>query len=293
LNSVYKRDQENLLATLLKNERLSDFMDQVRNADSLNSKLTGLLADLKSQKSELDHQRENLEQHKGSLETLYQKQVSQKVSVTESKGAKDDILKVTKGEEARYQSLLSEIEKKKQQFFAELQSLEREALKSGAFIVHVTADGIPPKAKIFTWPYQKYYLTQSYGMTAYARRGIYGGAPHNGIDMASGFGSAIHPIGPGNILTTGTNDGWGNWASVRHDNGLVSVYAHMRAPSGLINGSRVTTSDIIGYEGSTGNSTGSHLHLSLYHDFFTYINPRNGQIYFNYFDGSLNPLDYL
>ena len=81
--------------------------------------------------------------------------------------------------------------------------------------------------------------------------------------------------------------------AVRHDGGLVSVYAHMRSPSGLTNATTVTTNDIIGYEGSTGNATGSHLHLSVYKDFFTYINEKNGQLYFNYFDGSLNPLDYL
>lgn len=67
----------------------------------------------------------------------------------------------------------------------------------------------------------------------------------------------------------------------------------MRSPSGLDNGTAVRKEDIIGFEGATGNSTGSHLHLSLYNEFFTFVNPRNGQLYFNYFDGTLNPLDYL
>ena len=91
----------------------------------------------------------------------------------------------------------------------------------------------------------------------------------------------------------GFNDGFGNWVAVRHGGGLVSVYAHMKAPSGLKNGTTVDLTSIIGYEGSTGNATGSHLHLSLYRDFFTYINDKNGQLYFNYFEGSINPMDYL
>ena len=130
-------------------------------------------------------------------------------------------------------------------------------------------------------------------MTTYARRGAYGGAPHNGVDMAGGYGTAIRSIGDGTILASGFNNGFGNWVSVRHANNLVSVYAHMQSPSGIANTTPVKTGGIIGYEGSTGNSTGSHLHMSLYRDFFTFINEKTGQLNFNYFDGSVNPLDYL
>ncbi|MBI2063590.1 MAG: peptidoglycan DD-metalloendopeptidase family protein [Candidatus Yanofskybacteria bacterium] len=291
---LYEQDKLSLLAVLLKSSRLSDFANQAQQVESLNNKLTGLLTQLKTEKEVLEQNKQDLELKKSELETLNDKQIIQKSSLSGTKNNKNTLLTQTKGQEAKYQQLLSETEKKKAQFFAELQELEDQALKTGAFIVRVTADSVPPRgSKIFQWPYDDYYITQGYGMTAYARRGAYGGAPHNGIDIASGYGTPIRPTASGAILSSGFNNGFGNWVAVRHDGNLVTVYAHMRSPSGLANGTPVTASSIIGYEGSTGNSTGSHLHLSLYRDFFTYINDKNGQLYFNYFDGSLNPFDYL
>lgn len=294
LSIAYERDKLSLLAILIKNPRLSDFTNQAQQAEILNSKLISLLSDLKIQRESLEKDKQQLDVKKSELEILNSKQINQKSVLSGSKTSKDNLLLQTRGQEAKYQQLLNEVEKKKNAFFVELQKFEAEAVKSGAFIVRITADKVPAKGtKIFKWPYDDYYITQSYGRTTYARRGAYGGAPHNGIDIAAGAGSAIGAIASGTVLTSGFNSGFGNWVAIRHDNNIVSVYAHMRSPSGLVNGTPVVAGAIIGYEGSTGNSTGSHLHLSIYRDFFTYINDKNGQLYFNYFDGSLNPLDYL
>ena len=294
LSMSYERDKLSLLAVLLKSPRLSDFVDEAHNAESINIQMLSLLTEIKAEKESLVAYKIELDARKSDLEVLNGKQINQKAGLKGTKSTKDNLLVQTKGQEAKYQQLLSEVEKKKAEFFGELQGLEAEALKTGAFIVHVTASSVPPRGtKIFKWPYGDYYMTQGYGMTSYARRGAYGGAPHNGIDVASGLGSAIGAIGSGAILASGFNNGFGNWVAVRHDNNMVSVYAHMVSPSGLANATPVSVGSIIGYEGSTGNSTGSHLHLSLYKDFFTYINEKNRQLYFNYFDGSVSPLDYL
>ncbi len=130
-------------------------------------------------------------------------------------------------------------------------------------------------------------------MTAFAKRGAYGGAPHNGIDLRAGPGSEIKSIGRGSVLAKGFNNAAGNWVAIRHDNDLVSVYGHMRDPSFVLAGERIDENTVLGYEGATGFATGSHLHLSLYQEFFSFIGPKTGQIYFNYWQGSLNPFDYL
>ena len=294
LTLIHKNDQENLLNIILKNKKLSDFVGQAQQADNLNRSLLAAITVLKTEREELEDNKGELENKKQELEILNTSQKIQQNSLSGTKSSKDTLLTRTKGQETAYQKLLAEVEKKEAEFFGELKKLEAQALSSGAFIVHVTASGFPPKGtKLFRWPEEGYRITQGYGYTSYARRGAYGGAPHNGIDLASGAGSAVRPVAAGKILASGFNNGFGNWVSVRHAYDLVSVYTHLGAPSGLANGTTVTVSDIIGYEGSTGNSTGSHLHLSVYKDFFTYINEKNGQLYFNYFDGSINPLDYL
>jgi len=290
---LYEQDQKSLLAVLLANSSISDFFTQAQQARNLSEQLTGVLSNLKIQQEKLTNQKNSLEGKKGNLENLRDEQAARNISLAYTKKSKDNLLNVTLGEEQRYQQLLNETERKKQEFFNELKFLENKALETGAFIVHVTAPSIPPKGNIYRWPENNYIFTQGYGMTRYARRGAYGGAPHNGIDIAGGYGTAIRSIGNGTILASGFNNGFGNWVSVRHPNNLVSVYAHMQSPSGLSNTTPVQVGDIIGYEGSTGNSTGSHLHLSLYYDFFTFINEKNNQLYFNYFNGSLSPLDYL
>lgn len=294
LSLIHKNDQENLLNIIIKNRKLSDFVGQAQQADNLNRSLLAAITVLKNEREELEKNKGELENKKQELEVLNSSQKIQQNSLSGTKTSKDTLLTRTKGQEAAYQKLLVEIEKKEAAFFAELKKLEAQALSSGAFIVHVTASGLPSKGtKLFRWPEEDYRITQGYGYTKYARRGAYGGAPHNGIDIASGAGSAIRPVATGKILASGFNNGFGNWVAVRHAYDLVSVYTHLNAPAGLANGTAVTVSDIIGYEGTTGNSTGSHLHLSVYKDFFTYINEKNGQLYFNYFDGSINPLDYL
>lgn len=144
-------------------------------------------------------------------------------------------------------------------------------------------------------PMDDHIITQNYGRTPFVRSrpDIYGGVPHNGIDMKAGFGSEVRSIGSGTVLAKGFNNAAGNWVAIRHDNDLVSVYAHMKDPTLVLAGERVGENTVLGFEGATGLATGSHLHLSLYHEFFTFIGPITGQVYFNSWEGSLNPFDYL
>lgn len=300
LQYLHERDNETLVGILMKNPSLSDYFDQEEYALAVNNKLVGLVDGLKKTETELNGQKQNLEVKKTDLESLKQELAAQKNSVTQVQQDKANILKVTKGQEAAYQKMLVDVENKESLFFSQLRELETQIIQGGLYIVHVTASGLPSKQKgLLAWPESEYRITQGYGCTSYARcgrtRGPYAGAPHNGIDMAAGFGSSIRAAAAGQIIANGRNDGWGNWVAIQHPDkyNLVSVYAHMSALSFLQVGTSVTAGQVIGYEGNTGAATGSHLHLSLYKDFFTYVKEKNGQLYFNYFEGSVNPLNYL
>lgn len=294
LLAIQHRDNQTLLASLLKYSQLSELFRQAEYASTINTSLISLIQDLKNEKNSLEEEKANLEEQKSNLEDLNRQSQHKQSSLGEVKTGKNTLLKETKGQEAAYQKMLKEVEQKKSLFFTELRELETHVIQGGLYLVHITAPSVPPRGtKLFQWPEDEYTITQGYGYTSFSRRGAYGGAAHNGIDISSGFGTQIKAIGDGEIVANGFNSGWGNWVAIKHDNSLVSVYGHMSSLSFLRVGTRVKVGEVIGYEGSTGNSTGSHLHLSLYKEFFTYVNEKNGQLYFNYFDGSLNPMHYL
>lgn len=289
-----RQDEEPLITMLIKNQNISEFFRQSQYLANINSQLLILIDELERAKRILENDKTSLQQKQAELEHLKEESQQKKLSLASAKTSKDSLLIQTKGQEAQYQRMLADVEKRKTEFFKQLRFLETKIVAGGLYILKITATSVPPRGtKLFQYPEDDTRLTQGYGMTTFAKRGAYGGAPHNGIDMAAGYGSPIKAIGEGEIVANGYNDGFGNWVAIKHPNNMVSIYAHMSGLSPLKVGTAVKTGEVIGYEGSTGNSTGSHLHLSLYRDFFTYINEKKNQLYFNYFEGSLNPLDYL
>jgi murein DD-endopeptidase MepM/ murein hydrolase activator NlpD len=87
---------------------------------------------------------------------------------------------------------------------------------------------------------------------------------HTGTDYAAAEGTPIRAIGDGVVVFAGRKGGYGNMIDIRHRNGMVSRYGHMRnfAP-GMRPGTRVTMGFTIGYVGMTGWATGPHLHFEI------------------------------
>lgn len=87
---------------------------------------------------------------------------------------------------------------------------------------------------------------------------------HPAVDIRSPFGTSIHPIMKGKVIEAAhTRTGYGNYVKVDHGSGLESLYAHMSVIKATV-GEQVTTETIIGEVGSTGRSTGNHLHLEIW-----------------------------
>ena len=87
---------------------------------------------------------------------------------------------------------------------------------------------------------------------------------HSGIDFAAPYGTPIKAAGDGVIQKIGRVGAYGKYIRIRHANGYETAYAHMsRFSKGLKNGSRVRQNQVIGYVGSTGRSTGAHLHYEV------------------------------
>jgi murein DD-endopeptidase MepM/ murein hydrolase activator NlpD len=88
------------------------------------------------------------------------------------------------------------------------------------------------------------------------------GAMHKGLDFRGPVGSPIHAAAKGKVSFVGTKSGYGNVMEVSHGNGMVTRYAHMSAFRARI-GQEVAAGDVIGAIGSTGRSTGPHLHFEV------------------------------
>jgi murein DD-endopeptidase MepM/ murein hydrolase activator NlpD len=88
---------------------------------------------------------------------------------------------------------------------------------------------------------------------------------HHGIDYAAPTGRKIRATAPGKVIFKGRKGGYGNTIIIRHKGGYKSLYAHQsRFVSSLKRNSWVKQGQLIGYVGSTGRSTGPHLHFALY-----------------------------
>lgn len=89
--------------------------------------------------------------------------------------------------------------------------------------------------------------------------------PHLGIDYAARSGSRIVASSSGKVVYRGWKGGYGRTIEVQHANGLKTLYAHMRSfGKGIKRGTYVKQGRTIGYVGTSGNSTGPHLHFGLY-----------------------------
>ena len=118
----------------------------------------------------------------------------------------------------------------------------------------------------FIWPAQGSF-TQGFGGNA----AFYGPGGHNGVDVANGIGTPVVAADAGVVTYAGWKGGLGNAVVIDHGNGLVTEYGHGSALNVGV-GQRVARGQRIMAMGSTGNSTGSHVHFSVIRN-GVYVNP--------------------
>ena len=87
---------------------------------------------------------------------------------------------------------------------------------------------------------------------------------HTGVDWATAYGTPIFASGNGTIETAGWEGGYGKYIKIKHPNGYETAYGHMSAfAKGIEPGKRVRQGQVIGFVGSTGMSTGAHVHYEI------------------------------
>ena len=113
--------------------------------------------------------------------------------------------------------------------------------------------------------------TRKHPILGYARA-------HKGVDFAAPRGTPIKAAGDGTVLRANRYGSFGNYVKIRHANGYETAYAHLNGfARGMRSGKRVRQGQVIGYVGTTGRSTGPHLHYEVHHN-GSAVNPQRLKI---------------
>jgi murein DD-endopeptidase MepM/ murein hydrolase activator NlpD len=160
----------------------------------------------------------------------------------------------------------------------EANDLQRDVIKAGETIfipgARMRAEDLKlALGELFAYPVSGARLTSPYGWRNDPISGVR--RHHAAIDLAAPTGTTVKAASAGTVLETGYHSTYGNFIILGHGSDYQTMYAHLSKVSVQKSG-RVAQGDKIGEVGSTGYSTGPHLHFSVY---------KNGQ--------AVNPLDYL
>ena len=123
-------------------------------------------------------------------------------------------------------------------------------------------EGKNVKKSLLKTPIDGARLSSNFGMRKHPISGY--NKLHKGVDFAAPKGTPIYAGGNGVVEYLGYNGGYGKYIRLRHNNEYKTAYAHLSGyKKGIYKGKRVNQGDIIGYVGSTGKSTGPHLHYEI------------------------------
>ena len=135
-------------------------------------------------------------------------------------------------------------------------------LTDEGFIDYFNRQGKNVKKSILKTPIDGARISSSFGMRKHPISGF--NKMHKGVDFAAPIGTPVYAGGNGVIEMVGVNGGYGKYIRIRHNNEYKTAYAHLSSyRKGISKGVRVNQGEVIGYVGSTGRSTGPHLHYEI------------------------------
>lgn len=291
------QESASLLETLLGTDDISTLWSDIDTVQQFQLVVRDSVKTLAAQKDELHNVVDQEEAARGELLAQRTELANQKRALDINRSAKNTLLKETSNRESTYQELLAAKEKEKDEFEAQLRAFQEQ-------LQYILDPSKLPTAGqgVLKWPLSSVTVTQYFGNTAFSQSGAYSGKGHNGIDFRAAPGTPVHSALAGEVWET--NEGvarncqYGKWVLVKHANGLATLYAHLSEIS-TSKGAVVATGQTIGYSGSTGYSTGPHLHFTVYaadavsFKQYTCNSGATVAIPIAAYNAYLNPLDYL
>ena len=227
-----------------------------------------------AQRDLIAEQKEDLAEEKKDLE-------SKQAELQELEAENQKLIDELNIKSAEQEELLAENERQSQEYLDEINDLiekrnaqqkkdeeerRKQELAAGSNN-SVTPSGSGIGSANFQWPLPGYgsgYITQYYG-------GMYSGTPHKGLDVGAPYGTPIVASEAGQVISAEYHWSWGNNVLIWHNGTYSTRYAHCSTLC-VSPGEYVQKGQVIGYVGSTGNSSGNHLHFEVYQN-GTRVNP--------------------
>lgn len=238
---------------------IDDIGDIMRSDKELEDAYRQSVKDLKAVKAEYEQAKAEMESSKTELESL---KAQQEKDIAEATA----VIASLQGDISSNSSLLSQLSAQEkalnadiQQKVAELNRQQQQQQQQG----NTGNTGSTVGTGNLVWPSYCTYITSRQGPRVHPVTGEY--KNHGGTDIAASYGSAIYAADSGTVVRSadGWNGGWGNYVMINHGNGMQTLYAHMSSRAVSV-GQTVSRGQTIGYVGSTGMSTGPHLHFEMY-----------------------------
>ena len=270
---------------LFKANSFTDLLDRLNMIQEIAASDRRRMAELTSAADHVAEVQDTLATEKADLEVTRLELYDAQKALEEKRAEADELLRqlIAKGEE--FQALIDESEDLQDALMKELAQAEKdlkEAEYSEWLATYVPPTTWPsddtrpsddiPSSSGWICPVPYYTLTSPFGMRIHPISGQW--KMHNGVDMSAAQGTPIYAAKSGKVTTTSFQAGGaGYYVSINHGDGFSSVYMHMTHYI-VSPGQYVTAGQVIGYVGSTGGSTGPHLHFGISYN-GTYVNPMN------------------
>ena len=239
---------------------IDDIGDIMRSDKELENSYREAVSELKAVKAEYEDAKAEMENSKKELETLkaqQEKDIAEAAAVISS--LQSDI-----SSNASFLSQLSVQEKALQdEINKKVSELNAQQKPSNGGSNGGNTGGSVTGTGNLVWPSYCTYITSRQGPRIHPITGEY--KNHGGTDIGASYGTAIWAADSGTVVRSadGWNGGWGNYVMIDHGNGMQTLYAHMSSRAVSV-GQTVSRGQTIGYVGSTGMSTGAHLHFEMY-----------------------------
>lgn len=265
---MYENGEASDLDMLFNSQNMSDVLNKAEYINKITEYDRNMLLKLQSSKDSLEQQKAKLESERADLNNMIAEQENKQKSTELLLAEKQSNVASYEGQISSQEEDAAKLEKEikeQEQIIKELEEIERRRKESNLEIMY---DGGQ-----MMWPLKGYTkLSDDYGL----RPDPFGRPTtvmHHGIDIPAPAGTPIYAAYDGQVAWSYYSGSPGNWVGIDHGNGLYTVYMHMSKRL-VTEGTYVKKGDVIGLVGTTGSSTGNHLHFAVRLN-GSYVDPKN------------------